>query len=272
MNEADTLSNDAGETLATEKNPSEVLATEQEATPEKGNKAPSEDDGEARDEDKADDDAGEDAGEKKRLSGSARKAQRIRELEAELAAVRRVQSAMTAEPAKAPPRFEDYSDYEAFETARLQYAVETALTAKQQGDVQSKIAATQDEWQRSVVEDHIRRQGEARKVFDDYDKTIAAATDPVAPHVGELVLTSEKSELLQYHLAKHPGTLRELNGLGPVEASRLLGRIEARLSYPTARTETKAPAPVGALKGGSSPQFNPASASFEEMKALFARK
>ncbi len=273
MNEVDNLSATAGENdkLAVEENKSEAVSAETQDAAKKESADPSENGSEAHD-DANDADAGEEAGEKKRLSGSARKSLQIQELKRELEQLRARLSDDASQP-KAAPKFEDYPDFEAYETARLQFVVEQALDQKNKVDVQGRAEAAEKQWRETVVNDHVRRQAEARKVFDDYDKVIASATDPVSANVAEAVITSEKSELLQYHLAARPALVRELNALAPIDVARRIGQIEARLSYPKPRTETNAPAPVGGLKGGSSStQFNPATASHDEMKALFARK
>lgn len=266
MSEVDNLSATAGENdkLAVEENKSEAVSAETQDAAKKESADPSENGSEAHD-DANDADAGEEAGEKKRLSGSARKSLQIQELKRELEQLRARLSDDASQP-KAAPKFEDYPDFEAYETARLQFVVEQALDQKNKVDVQGRAEAAEKQWRETVVNDHVRRQAEARKVFDDYDKVIASATDPVSANVAEAVITSEKSELLQYHLAARPGLVRELNALAPIDVARRIGQIEARLSYPKPRTETKAPAPVGGLKGGSSPNKTPDSMSFAEFK------
>lgn len=274
MSEVDNLSATAGENdkLAVEEIKSEVGTAETQDAAKKESADPSGDDSDAHD-DTNDADAGDDAGEKKRLSGSARKTLQIQELKRTVEELRAKLSSGPNVQQAAPPKFEDYPDFEAYDAARLQYAVTHALDAKARGETQDRAAVAERQLHERVIEDHVRRQADARKVFDDYDKVIAAATDPVAASVAEAVITSEKSELLQYHLAARPALVRELNGLAPIDVARRIGQIEARLSYPKPRTETNAPAPVGGLKGGSSStQFNPATASHDEMKALFARK
>jgi hypothetical protein len=75
----------------------------------------------------------------------------------------------------------------------------------------------------------------------------------VAPVVEHLILDSDKSAHLVYHLAKNPERLAKLNAMNEREAAREVGRLESRLSLPNSRTQTRAPTPKTPPRGGSAP-------------------
>jgi hypothetical protein len=89
----------------------------------------------------------------------------------------------------------------------------------------------------------------------DFDEVMSRATLPVAPHVERLLLASKKSDKLTYVLGRNQAKLAQLNRSSPEEAAREIGRLEGRLSLPSAtKTKTQARKPITPLKGsGAAP-------------------
>lgn len=215
------------------------------------------------------DEGDEDEGDKpRRQTRRERERRRIERLEAENAELRRSREAggPAADEAKAP-KFEDFNgDWDAFDAARIEWAADKAIRKARTEADRTESEARQREHRDSLVEEFQASQDRARKALPDFDEVIAKADGhKVAPHVGELILESEKSALLQYHLAQKPELLRELNAMSEREAARRIGRLEARLSLPTPKKATQAPAPVTAPKGGAAPGFDPFRASPADM-------
>lgn len=262
MLEDDNLNPVAGEPAGDVTNPSEEAAA---AAPEKDTKATPTEEGAGE---KDTPDAGEDAGEK-RKSGSARKTERIRELEAKLAELE--QRVKAPEP-EAPPKLEDYPDWDAHQRAVARFEARQEYREQSQQQAKSELTEARQAMLRETVEAHQSRVIEARERIPDFDKTLKAFRDaghqPPSPEVYSFILESEKSPLLEVHLATRPELVRELNNLNPVAAARRIGQIEARLSYPAPKTQSAAPAPMGAVKGGASPQKDPSSLSYAEFKAF----
>jgi hypothetical protein len=252
----------AGETV----NPSE--ATAKEATAEKDTKAPpTEEVTPAKSEDA---DAGDDAGDKPRKpSGSARKAERIRELEARI--IELEQRAVAPEPAKIP-KLEDFPDWDSHQVALAKYAAREAVQEASRTTTESELERARGDLAAEAVRLHQSRVEQARERIPDFDKTLKAYQGPAPSEpLSMMVLESDKSELLALHFATRPELVRELNALPPANAARRIGQIEARLSYPTAKTVSDAPPPVGGLKGAASPSKDAASMSHDELRRMFAR-
>jgi hypothetical protein len=243
---------------------------------------------ETDDSDKADDanedsdDADDVEAEKpKRRSGVQRLKDQNRRLQAEIEAIRAsatragapadLDAAIQAEIGP-PPREQDFSDYLAFEDAKALWRTEYALTKR---DIRGRVEQATTRQQQRIDDlraDYEEGQATARKSISDYDAVLRSAEKaPVAPHVEGLILESEKSALLAYHLAKNQDKLERLNALPPVAAAREIGRLEARLSLPNPNKATAAPKPIAPVKGGASPTKAPAEMSMEEYAAYRAK-
>lgn len=260
MTEDDNLNGVAGEPAGDNVEASEATATEakkDETTPP----AQVETDGKAS--------AGEPAGEEpKKPSGSARKAERIRELEARLAEL----EARAAKPAEqtAPPKLDDFPDWDTHQAALIEYAARKALAETSRTAAAEELSSVREETLREQLSAHEARVADARQRIPDYDKKLAefrtAGHAPPTQEVVAMLIESDKSELLAYHLATRPDLVRELNRMPLPSAARRIGQIEARLSYPSPKTQSEAPPPMAGLRGGASPNKPLAEMSYEEYR------
>jgi len=98
---------------------------------------------------------------------------------------------------------------------------------------------------------------EAREKHSDFDTALAVAQDPrvVSPQLSVMILESEASHEIAYHLGKNPALARTLSSMNPVQAARELGRLEASLAAP--KRQTAAPEPISPLKPGGTPRKSP---------------
>lgn len=233
-------------------------------TPELEDDAANGDDAEASDGDGEADTKDEDAAAPKKLSGAQRAARKIERLEAELAELRERRPAAAAGDAKSldaaiaaeiggPPDEKDFPDFLAFERALTAYETEKRIVARELKKEAAKSETLQRARLTEVVEAHNERLDELEARLPGVKAKLAASDAQVARHVGELIIESDKSALLQVHLATKPDELAKLNRMSPVAAAREIGRLEARLALPKPRTETRAPAPVRAPRGGATP-------------------
>ncbi|RAI28423.1 hypothetical protein, partial [Rhodoplanes serenus] len=231
------------------------------------------------DEPEGDQDAGDDAGDaddhegdedeeqpkRKKASGSERQKRRIARLEAELATLRsRAPSdgGVTWADVRAevgdPPREEDFgADYAAYDRARTAYEIDARQTFRQ---LQRRAVETRDAQHaalREQVEEYQERVEEFADKVPDFASALQKASRDglkASPIVERLVIESDNPGHLLYHLAKNPERLDRLNRMSEREATREIGRIEARLTLPTQKTTTKAPPPKTPPKGGATPR------------------
>jgi hypothetical protein len=227
--------------------------------------------GEADEQEEDDDDEGEDAspqGEKSRLKRYREQTARLKaENEAlrtrtgggvpsDQAQLQRALEYAVLEKIGDPPQQKDFGDdYVAFANAKLAYEIDARQVSREvRRDFAATIKTEQDRVAGQVAE-HKERVQRLRSRVKDFDEVMARATLPVAPHVERLLLASKKSDRLSYVLGKNQAKLAQLNRLAPEEAAREIGRLEGRLSLPSAtRTKTQARKPITPLKGsGASP-------------------
>ena len=105
---------------------------------------------------------------------------------------------------------------------------------------------------RERIEAHKERVESAKEIFKDYDQVLNSAPK-VSAAVGEEILSSDKSELLAYHLAKHPEKISALNNMTGRELAREIGRLEGIVQAPSAKKQTSAPPPPSRMGGGVNP-------------------
>lgn len=101
-----------------------------------------------------------------------------------------------------------------------------------------------------LVADHKERVSRLRTKVKDFDQTMAKATAPVARHVERLILESNRSDRVMWHLARDQAKLVKLNNMAPEAVAREIGKIEGRLSLPQPKQQTKARKPITPLRGG----------------------
>ena len=228
--------------------------------PAKETEEKAEDDG-----DSAGDDAEDDKPQKKRPSGSERQKRKIAALEAELANLRSrqiddgaaLQSAVEREIGP-PPREEDFKgDYLAYEREMQSYRTDYRITQRElRKEAQAATLRAQAAIQ-EAVEDHQERIDEFRKKVPDFDDAVSKSGLTASKAVELAVLESEHSAHLVYHLAKNPRLLAGLNGMNDRQVVREIGRIEASLKMPEAKTKTEAKKPIAPVKGSAPPSFDP---------------
>jgi hypothetical protein len=228
-------------------------------------KAPSED---------ADEEDADSAGAEKDEEGKPKKPTRtsqlrakVRGLTAEVEDLQRRLSEREADESRKPPKEEDFNgDFEAYNRALIAHETAELLRKERSADDKRNIEDRQREILRERMVDHDERVQEARKVIPDYDKVVKEGLSNINGNSKnlELLLESEKSELIAYHLAEKPERAREFARMHPYEAAKHIGKLEARLSLPKPKTQSEAPAPVPPLKGGATPAPDPSKMSMDE--------
>jgi hypothetical protein len=214
----------------------------------------------------------EDEEEKKKLSGAQRaklREQRLRDelsaREREIEELRRSTPAKTAsESEEKAPKEEDYNgDWFAWQRALTAHEAGKAAREAIQGEFktreQSQHEAKQAEVVRERREAHLERVEAAREVIADFDQVMSTMKGVnVRNDVIDEIMSSEKSDLISYHLAKNPNELEALNAMNSRELARAMGRLEATLKLPEAKKQTSAPPPLSRTKGGASPSSHEA--------------
>lgn len=139
---------------------------------------------------------------------------------------------------------------------------EQALQVEREARAVAQQQAMNETWQ-DVMED-------ARTRLPDFDAVVTDKT-PIHARAAPFIVESEKAADLAYFLGKNPkeaAALYDQFETAPAKALIELGRLEARLSAPKAKTVSTAPKPALTLSGGANPlAFDISRASVEDVAA-----
>lgn len=139
---------------------------------------------------------------------------------------------------------------------------EQALQVEREARAVAQQQALNETWQ-DVVED-------ARSRIPDFDAVVTDKT-PIHARAAPFIVESEKAADLAYFLGKNPkeaAALYDQFETAPAKALIELGKLEARLSAPKAKTVSTAPKPAPTLNGGANPvAFDMSRASVEDVAA-----
>lgn len=188
-----------------------------------------------------------------------------------------------ANPEKAPepevkPAVKDFESYEEYVEALTDWKAKAAAAEILKSRDAETAQSAQQRAEQTKAETFAARQEQAKASIADYDAVVGAADVPVAQHVAEAILESEKGPELLYHLAKHPDLAERLSGMSVREADREIGRIEASLGSskpaPLTKPASNAPAPMRPTgrNAATSVTNDPAKMSHEEYRAWRAKQ
>ena len=222
---------------------------EKPAEPDKDKPETAEDDGKEEEEDDK----------PRKRSGIQRLKARTEHLASELAARERqleeLQRQVTAgDSDDKEPKEADYPDYFAWQRALTAFDTRKVIRDEQRKNATSSIQVERQNLLRDRASAHQERVEAAKEFITDFDKVLNTVRDiALKPEVQEEILSSDKSELISYHLAKNPDKLRALNSMTPRELAKEIGRLEGSVRAPSAKTATSAPPPPSKVNGGASP-------------------
>jgi hypothetical protein len=175
------------------------------------------------------------------------------------------------------PKEADFTDYAEYVAALSVYRLEQNGAKRETQQVTAEADAAKAEAARlqgqedGILWNNWQAQSEAAKErYGDFDAVIKGGVFPEGSAILSMVLRSDTPADLAYHIANDKALNMQLMAMPPIEAARLIGRLEAGLSQPKPRTATQAPSPISPLRGTVGAARDPASMSYEEYKA--ARK
>lgn len=157
------------------------------------------------------------------------------------------QAPPSAQEAAPRPKLDDFADYDAYIDALTDWKVDQKLETRNQSAQQQAQAGLRATTWESRVE-------EARSSIADYDTVVGSSELPIAAHVADALMDSERGPELAYHMATHPEVVDRLNRMSPVKAAMELGKLETSLTAPVVKAASKAPPPVSPIKTTASTQ------------------
>lgn len=195
---------------------------------------------------------------------------KAKDAEARLARIR------AAAEGEQEPKEGDFADVIEFAAAKAVWKSNLSAAQRQQREIESeakehKTQADAYEQQRiteRAVAFNVQKE-EARQRYADLDQVMAVAGDVnvVSSEVAQMVIESDSAVDVAYYLGKNPALARQISQLPPLSAARELGKIEANLTRPKARTQSTAPDPISPVKPSGTVQKDPTKMSATEFAA-----
>lgn len=201
----------------------------------------------------------EQQGEDKKLSGFARRMQKLEaQFQSQVNATKaeleywKAEAMKKATPQEAPKSRLDFSSDDEWIEHRLEAERQRLLQEAQQ-------AAQQTMQVERVVGTYQQRVNEAKKEFADWDTVFqqAQASGATLPSDAiEFCLDSDQGARIAYHLAKNEDEYEKVLAMSPVRRIAYLGKLEDKLAKPKepvpTKQVTKAPAKLADVKPGGS--------------------
>lgn len=177
----------------------------------------------------------------------------------------------------AAPVEKDFEDYTEFVAAKAvwrhaQQATERdANEAGTEAEAARKRAEAINQQEKQYVDNAWRDQiKDAQARYTDFEAVAFSNDVPITDQMAEIIKSSDMGADLAYYLGKNKAIAADIAKLQPIEAARVMGRIEAQISAPRPRTETKAPDPISPVRGKAAASKDPAKMSYAEYKAARA--
>ena len=174
------------------------------------------------------------------------------------------------------PKEEDFADVVEYAAAMGAYkarqmaAQSDAQFIEEDAKAAESIAEKRDQERlKERYDAYDESKAEARTRYADLDAALVVAADPsvVSRELSLMVLESDQAADLAYFLGKNPSVARQLSQMPPQQAAWQLGRIEASITVPKARTETNAPPPISSIKGAGTAAKDPDKMTPQEWRA-----
>ena len=184
----------------------------------------------------------------------------IKSLEAEVARLR----------AKTAPDLSNIVDPDDVIAEKTAWKIQQSSVAEKEQALQQEREARAVAQQQELNETWHDKIEEVRSRIPDFDAVFTAST-PIHDRAVPFIVESEKAGDIAYFLGKNPKeaqALYEQFETAPAKALVELGKLEARVSAPKAKTVSTAPKPAPTLSGGANPlQFDQTRASVEDFAA-----
>lgn len=235
-------------------------AQEVEQTEEEGQ----EQDPPATPEEDTEDEEKKSASKERRERDKAYKARLREEREAALskaaAAEARMERIKAAGNAASEPKDKDFADYSEYIAAKAVWLHSRGQSDREAGEVSAEVEAARrqaqqlEERERQLaIQSYAEAREEARTRYADFDAVVGQEDlFPRNSHLPDLVLHSESPADVAYEIAKDRNLHDTLLKASPVEAARIIGRLEARVSAPPPRSKSSAPDPITPVSGPAS--------------------
>lgn len=190
-------------------------------------------------------------------------------------AEKRLEQITKAGATEKAPVESDFSDYTDFIAAKAVWTAEQRAAQRQATDAEQEAADARkrqsdvEQAERTLSAQNWASQvQDAKSRYADFETVALDQSVPITEAMAAAIQTSDVGADVAYHLGLNKGLAAEIARMAPLEAARAIGRIEAQLTAPKARTETNAPDPITPVKGAvKASTRDPSKMPYAEYKA-----
>jgi hypothetical protein len=148
-----------------------------------------------------------------------------------------------------------------YDEGRYQQAMAEWVQGNIDKQVDQRLSAREQEAEKSKTQEQLAHQ---RAAFDAKSSDFAETKDDfydvayrndlsVTDSMAEALMAVEKGPEVLYHLGQNPGEADRISRLPPQMQALEIGRLEAKVSLPKAKTVSQAPPPIEPINGGGEP-------------------
>lgn len=220
--------------------------------------------------------------EEKELSESAKRRERKKEQERrireelEQARVKLARYEAAAAVGKKPDA-KDYSDPDAYIAELAGWSAAQRIAQDRVNEASMNVRQIEELRKAERAANFQAAKEEVAKQYTDFDAALHAAAYGgfVSQPLSEMLLESDVSAHLAYHLGKNPTEAARISQigatLGPLAMAREVAALEARFTAPKPKTVTSAPAPLSPVKPAGTAMKDPESMTMDEYRAARAK-
>lgn len=189
-----------------------------------------------------------------------REAAAVKEAEEAKAQLESIKEAASAIPR---PKQSEFTDFDEYQAALSAYKMSQIIDGREQQRLEAtakahfeKVEAVKVTKQQEDAQNWAAQQVDGREKYTDFDAVVQNA--PINQPMAEMIVGSDVGEDVAYFLGKNHDVANQIAALtSPIEIARAMGRLEAQVSAPQAKTTTTAPAPINPVKGSGTPSADP---------------
>ena len=171
---------------------------------------------------------------------------KLREMEAKLKPA--PQEPVEADPKPKPEQFSDMFEYA---EALSEWTADKRIKEEKAKEAAQKV----EQERQKVMETWSSRVNDFREKTPDFDDLVGSADVTVSNEVRDAIFESDVGPQILYHLAENPDVAKKLQGMSPIGALRMIGKLEAKFEDSPAPTPketavktSKAPPPIKPIK------------------------
>ena len=163
-----------------------------------------------------------------------------------------------------PPKEADFADFEEYQAARTAWYAGQEFDKRAVGEIQRQadeqerqVKSIQEQSEVAARENWEAQRTEAVARYKDFDAVVSAPDLKITKDMAAFLSASDLGADVAYYLGTNKAEAAQIAALPPFEQAMAIGRLEAKVTPPKARTQSQAPDPITPVtpkgSGGNDP-------------------